>query len=690
MRLILCAFFIVAQLHAVVGTCGRCNNFRVNLRCVDSDESYSIKATEGLACETISGRIVLQCEVEGIVNTQPSNYNYKSGTKDVAVFSGVTRPAEDLANSTLVVENIASDVVYYCEATVADMNGDSHVLRSNTLIVKKIAQDASKISSPQQYSEKPMSGNSYITVLPCDVPTGWYPEPQVVWYKGGAELIPSVRVFPLQFAVGDYGRGSLIIHGYSSEEDRAEYKCNIHYVDYAEWLAARKSGADTAQSTYEKNVTLTWIIVKLGVVSASTVNVYQDGIGRFDDGTFKAWGDPLNFSALAIGGPVGNVGGTDRVTYKWTIEGSELGLQKLNTTCVDEAKNASSTKVETNKTYTVEDYVNYPSCLYWVTEDKTRTLLLTNETMALLGIRQSGPNGNTLTLLHYSYGFDQSKFLVEITYTAKTGSGGNVEVAAKTNQGNYQGINVVSGKTPASDGNTCAYNDKNLVLPQSSSFRQKWTTSQHQPLADYPLLDACLYKNAALSGFKNDVTEVYNLAKLAENSVANKCQYYQVQRRNQRADNLWSYIYQTVLVETLGDQGDKPNFSTEQFPAPAVTWTAGNVEEKTKKLTCSSSNTAKTGTLNWVELQSDCESYTLAAGTGDAESCGYSTSLTFDMTTLSKNCTASCMSKSQCSETVVQNTTVQPSKYLGVGKLCNSGWEVAYMNCVNKLLFCGI
>ena len=93
-----------------------------------------------------------------------------------------------------------------------------------------------------------------------------------------------------------------------------------------------------------------------------------------------------------------------------------------------------------------------------------------------------------------------------------------------------------------------------------------------------------------------------------------------------------------------------------------------NVEGKTKKVTCSSSNTAKTGTLNWVELSSGCESYTLAAGVGDADTCGYSTALTFDMTTLSKNCTASCMSKSQCSETLVHNTTVEPSKYLVFGK----------------------
>ena len=74
-------------------------------------------------------------------------------------------------------------------------------------------------------------------------------------------------------------------------------------------------------------------------------------------------------------------------------------------------------------------------------------------------------------------------------------------------------------------------------------------------------------------------TEVFGLPKLVENSVAAKCQYYQVQRRNQRSDDLWSYIYQTVLVETLGDQGDKADYAAEQFSVPDVAWTAGSVPE---------------------------------------------------------------------------------------------------------------
>ena len=47
-----------------------------------------------------------------------------------------------------------------------------------------------------------------------------------------------------------------------------------------------------------------------------------------------------------------------------------------------------------------------------------------------------------------------------------------------------------------------------------------------------------------------------------------------VQRRNQRADDLWSYLYQTVLVETLGDQGDKADYKADQFSAPDVAWSA--------------------------------------------------------------------------------------------------------------------
>lgn len=37
-----------------------------------------------------------------------------------------------------------------------------------------------------------------------------------------------------------------------------------------------------------------------------------------------------------------------------------------------------------------------------------------------------------------------------------------------------------------------------------------------------------------------------------------------------------------MLVETLGDQGEKADFKTEQFSAPQVTWTAGLVPRKIK------------------------------------------------------------------------------------------------------------
>ena len=48
-----------------------------------------------------------------------------------------------------------------------------------------------------------------------------------------------------------------------------------------------------------------------------------------------------------------------------------------------------------------------------------------------------------------------------------------------------------------------------------------------------------------------------NLGSGIKSSVAKKCQYYQLTTRNNgRPDDLWSYLYQTVLVETLGDQGE--------------------------------------------------------------------------------------------------------------------------------------
>ena len=93
---------------------------------------------------------------------------------------------------------------------------------------------------------------------------------------------------------------------------------------------------------------------------------------------------------------------------------------------------------------------------------------------------------------------------------------------------------------------------------------------------------------------------------------------------------------------------------------------------KNKIVTCSSTNKAKTGTLNWLELDAGCDSYSVAEGVGAAETCGYSTAITFDMTTLSKNCTAMCMSKSQCSATEIKNTTVEPSEYLVHG---NRYWQ---------------
>ena len=60
--------------------------------------------------------------------------------QDIAFWSAVTREEKDKTNGTLVVATVSADVGYYCEATVNDMNGDQHVLRSNTIIVKKIGE----------------------------------------------------------------------------------------------------------------------------------------------------------------------------------------------------------------------------------------------------------------------------------------------------------------------------------------------------------------------------------------------------------------------------------------------------------------------------------------------------------------------------------------------------------------------
>ena len=47
------------------------------------------------------------------------------------------RDPSELSSSKLEVEDVPSDIVYACVATVTDLNGDTHMLRSNTLIVKR-------------------------------------------------------------------------------------------------------------------------------------------------------------------------------------------------------------------------------------------------------------------------------------------------------------------------------------------------------------------------------------------------------------------------------------------------------------------------------------------------------------------------------------------------------------------------
>ena len=59
-------------------------------------------------------------------------------SQEVADFKAVTH--SDATNNTLVVDSVTEDIVYYCVATVKDANGDSHLLRSNTVAVKKVGE----------------------------------------------------------------------------------------------------------------------------------------------------------------------------------------------------------------------------------------------------------------------------------------------------------------------------------------------------------------------------------------------------------------------------------------------------------------------------------------------------------------------------------------------------------------------
>ena len=69
---------------------------------------------------------------------------------------------------------------------------------------------------------------------------------------------------------------------------------------------------------------------------------------------------------------------------------------------------------------------------------------------------------------------------------------------------------LINCKPWFSDGNTCAYNDKALTLPLSNNFFQKWKSSKNEPLADYPLLASCIFKNSPQSGYKIDEVRIFS------------------------------------------------------------------------------------------------------------------------------------------------------------------------------------
>ena len=56
----------------------------------------------------------------------------------------------------------------------------------------------------------------------------------------------------------DYKKGSLIIHGYKSDEDVAQYKCMLNYVDYAAWLSAKQKTGSPVSAELNSYLRTIW------------------------------------------------------------------------------------------------------------------------------------------------------------------------------------------------------------------------------------------------------------------------------------------------------------------------------------------------------------------------------------------------------------------------------------------------
>eukprot|EP00116_Pleurobrachia_bachei_P019133 sb/3479395/ len=350
------------------------------------------------------------------------------------------------------------------------------------------------------------------------------------------------------------------------------------------------------------------------------------------------------------------------------------------------------------------DFYKYPMCVYVGTNTADRTVDLSDkEDREEMGIVMGGPSNNYITL-PFSYGMDKSTITVTITYAPNTDS----SIASVTKEVQYNGENVVFGITPSSMNgtNTCAYSSKPVALPFSEFFYQKFTSADIIPLSDYDLMSSVLYLNGAatpsertenqmgygaaitlVTGFclsqkitqgilGNEVIpcqrvrgspgrETLTLNNGIQSSAANKCQYYQITRRNERlSDSLWSYNYQTVLVETLGWQGSNSDYKQSDWDKPTVTWINGTVGKTDMTVTCQAVNEDKKGTIAMIDIM--CPHMDIVEkvdGVEGADDCSYNASVTIDMTKLSDPCMLTCMAKSQCSYYEVKEHVVNPSKY---------------------------
>eukprot|EP00116_Pleurobrachia_bachei_P010505 sb/3470767/ len=142
--------------------------------------------------------------------------------------------------------------------------------------LSSVARAESELSAtPSTDTKVPMSiSKSYVNELKCngakEMPTDWYPLPQFGWTKDDKDFEPTHRVFPIDYDVGSYKRGSLIFHGFlnadaGSSSDIGTYKCTIFYTDmeafckyakeqFEEMVKKDPKMADMSPSMFKKTI----------------------------------------------------------------------------------------------------------------------------------------------------------------------------------------------------------------------------------------------------------------------------------------------------------------------------------------------------------------------------------------------------------------------------------------------------